>query len=78
MRSIWSWTTLSALLLMLAAVEARLSPANVIQIPQPTRPPLQIPRQCLEIDIPSGKNNSDSLPPHIDLPFLNRSVWNSC
>jgi hypothetical protein len=47
-----------------------------IDISHPTRLPLQIPRQRLEIDIPSGENNSDSPPSDIDLPFLNRGVRN--
>src|SRR4029077_18835424 len=44
--------------------------------PQPTRLPLQIPRQRIEIDIASGENDADPLFSDADLPFFNRSKGN--
>jgi hypothetical protein len=51
---------------------------NVICIPQPTRLPLQIPGQRVEIDVSSGENNADSFASDVDLPLLNCSKRYSC
>jgi hypothetical protein len=58
------------------AVVAGVSPVQ-IEIPQPARLPLPVPRQRVQIDIAAGQNDSYAFSTHVDYPFENCSIRNS-